>query len=77
MPGDRGMPQVQSWRVASVRVLRLIGELDAVTVPHVAVKLEEALLTLESPVLVVDLTQVTFIASVGVGALVWMRQEVQ
>lgn len=39
-------------------------------------KLEEALLTLERPGLVVDLTQVTFIASVGVGALVRMRQEV-
>ncbi|WP_440107815.1 hypothetical protein [Streptosporangium sp. H16] len=47
MPGDRAAPQVQSWRVGSVRVLRLIGELDAVTVPGVAVKLDEALLTFE------------------------------
>uniref|UniRef100_UPI003F49AE64 STAS domain-containing protein n=1 Tax=Streptosporangium sp. CA-256172 TaxID=3240076 RepID=UPI003F49AE64 len=77
MPSDRAAPQVQSWRVGSVRVLRLIGELDAVTVPDVAVKLEEALLTFEDLLLVVDLTQVTFIASAGVGALVRMRQDVQ
>lgn len=77
MPGDRGLPQVQSWRVGPVRVLRLIGELDAVTVPGVAVTLDEALLTLEDLLLVVDLTQVTFIASVGVGALARMRLDVQ
>ncbi|MEU4535098.1 STAS domain-containing protein [Streptosporangium sp. NPDC023825] len=77
MPGDRSAPQVQSWRVGPVRVLRLVGELDAVTVPDVAVKLDEALLTFEDLLLVVDLTQVTFIASVGVGVLVRMRQNVQ
>ncbi|WP_329081329.1 MULTISPECIES: STAS domain-containing protein [unclassified Streptosporangium] len=77
MPGDRAAPQVQSWRVGPVRVLRLIGELDAVTVPEVAVTLDEALLTFEDLLLVVDLTQVTFIASAGVGALVRMRQDVQ
>ncbi|MEU8384048.1 STAS domain-containing protein [Streptosporangium sp. NPDC048865] len=77
MPGDREPPQVQSWRLGPVRVLRLIGELDAVTVPAVAVRLEEALLTFEDLSLVVDLTQVTFIASAGVGVLVRIRQEVQ
>lgn len=58
-------------------MLRLIGELDAVTVPGVAVKLDEALLTFEDLSLVVGLTQVTFIASAGVGAPVRMRQNVQ
>ncbi|MFF3437559.1 STAS domain-containing protein [Streptosporangium sp. NPDC002721] len=77
MTGDREPPQVQSWRLGPVRVLRLIGELDAVTVPAVAVALEKALLTFEDLRLVVDLTQVSFIASAGVGALVKMRQEVQ
>ncbi|MGS2646470.1 anti-sigma factor antagonist [Streptosporangium sp. LJ11] len=77
MPADRAAPQVQSWRLGSVRVLRLVGELDAVTIPDVAVTLDEALLTFEDLRLVVDLTQVTFIASVGVGALVRMRQDVQ
>ncbi|MFF5113675.1 STAS domain-containing protein [Streptosporangium sp. NPDC000509] len=77
MPGDREPPQVQSWRLGPVRVLRLIGELDAVTVPDVAVALEKALLAFEDLRLVVDLTQVTFIASAGVGALVRIRQEVQ
>ncbi len=76
MPGDRTAPQVQSWRLGPVRVLRVIGELDAVTVPGVAMKLDEALLTFDDLSLVVDLTQVTFIASVGVSALVEMRREV-
>ncbi|MFI6513659.1 STAS domain-containing protein [Streptosporangium sp. NPDC050855] len=77
MPGDRNVPQVQSWRVGPVRVLRVIGELDAVTVPAVAESLDEALLTFEEVLLVVDLTQVTFIASAGVGAMVEIRQKVQ
>ncbi|MFI6507634.1 STAS domain-containing protein [Streptosporangium sp. NPDC050855] len=71
------MAQVQSLRAGPVRVLRVIGELDAVTVPDVAEKLDEALLTFEEVLLVVDLTQVTFIASAGVGALVRIRQKVQ
>ncbi|GAA3000515.1 STAS domain-containing protein [Streptosporangium longisporum] len=77
MAGDENVPQVQSWRVGPVRVLRLAGELDAVTVPNVAVRLDEALLTFEEVLMVVDLTQVTFIASAGVGALVEIRQKVQ
>ncbi|MEU8377969.1 hypothetical protein [Streptosporangium sp. NPDC048865] len=52
MPSDRNMPQVQSWRVGPVRVLHLIGELDAVTVPDMAVKLDGALLAFEVPLLV-------------------------
>ncbi|MEU4404810.1 hypothetical protein AB0F88_09810 [Streptosporangium sp. NPDC023963] len=47
MPADRAAPQAQSRRLGSVRVLRLIGELDAVTVPDVAVTLDEAPLTFE------------------------------
>jgi anti-sigma B factor antagonist len=76
VPGDRSAPQVQSWRVGPVRVLRLIGELDAVTVPGVVVKLDEALLTFEDVLLIVDLTQVTFIASAAVSALVRTRRDV-
>ncbi|MEU4408028.1 STAS domain-containing protein [Streptosporangium sp. NPDC023963] len=68
---------MQSWRLGPVRVLRVIGELDAMTVPDVVVKLDEALLTFDDLSLVVDLTQVTFIASAGVGALVEMRRKVQ
>lgn len=72
-PGTRS--EVQSWQLGYTRVLRLVGELDILTVPDLRVKLEEAL-TSDDLSLVVDLTQVTFIASVGVGALVELRLRV-
>lgn len=67
--------EVQSWRVGALRVLRLAGELDALTVPAVRARLDEALATFGEPALIVDLTRVTFIASAGIGALVQLRAE--
>jgi anti-anti-sigma factor len=68
--------EVQSWQLGSLRVLRLVGELDVLTVPGVRVKLDEVLLTFDELSLIVDLTPVTFIASVGVGVLVEIRRQV-
>ncbi|GAA4599736.1 hypothetical protein GCM10023194_80670 [Planotetraspora phitsanulokensis] len=72
-PGTRA--EVQSWQLGYTRVLRLVGELDAVTVPDLRLTLDEAI-TSDDPSLVVDLTQVTFIASAGVGVLVELRVRV-
>ena len=68
--------EVRSWRLDSLWVLRLVGELDACTVPSVRVKLDRVLLAFEALTLVVDLTHVTFMASAGVGALVEIQEKV-
>ncbi|MFC7645416.1 STAS domain-containing protein [Streptosporangium lutulentum] len=67
---------MRSWRLDSLWVLRLVGELDACTVPSVWVKLDRVLLTFEALTLVVDLTHVTFMASAGVGAMVEIQEKV-
>ncbi|MEU8381210.1 STAS domain-containing protein [Streptosporangium sp. NPDC048865] len=68
--------EVQTWRLDSLGILRLLGELDVFTAPRVRVALDEAATAHHELRLIVDLTQVTFIASAGVGLLVEIRQRV-
>jgi anti-anti-sigma factor len=70
------MLEVQSWRLGSIRVLRLVGELDAYTAPVVRVELDAALLNFDVPALIVDFMQLTFLASAGVNLMLDMRAEV-
>ncbi|MGB3437166.1 MAG: STAS domain-containing protein [Actinophytocola sp.] len=68
-PGDRFGASVDVVQHGTAVVLRVAGELDLVTTPTLS---EASLKALQSrpPVLVIDLTDVTFLASVGMSAIV-------
>ncbi|GAA3032263.1 STAS domain-containing protein [Streptosporangium longisporum] len=68
--------EVRTWRLESLRILRLLGELDAVTAPRVHATLDEAVGSRGEVRLIVDLTGLTFITSAGVGLLVEIRRRV-
>ncbi|MFI6513880.1 STAS domain-containing protein [Streptosporangium sp. NPDC050855] len=68
--------EVRTWRLESLRILRLLGELDAVTAPRVHAILDEVVGARGEVRLIVDLTSLTFIASAGVGLLVEIRRRV-
>ncbi|MGC5013247.1 STAS domain-containing protein [Streptosporangium sp. DT93] len=74
--GPDALLEVRTWRLKSLRILRLVGELDALTASRVRVTLDEVLSDRHRPLLVVDLTHLTFMASAGVGLLVEIRQRV-
>jgi len=74
MTGDSDMLlEVRTWRLESLWVLRLLGELDAFTAPRVRVTLDEVADAHRELRLIVDLTQLTFMASTGVGLLLEVR----
>jgi anti-anti-sigma factor len=68
-PGDQFGVTVDAERHGAAVVLRVAGELDLLTTPTLATACTEALRT-RPPVLVLDLTAVTFLASVGMSAIV-------
>ncbi|WP_326640004.1 STAS domain-containing protein [Streptosporangium sp. NBC_01755] len=68
--------EIRTWRLESLRILRLLGELDAFTALRVRARLDEVVLARRELRLIVDLTQLTFIASTGVGLLLEIREQV-
>jgi anti-anti-sigma factor len=68
--------EIRTWRLGSLRILRLLGELDAFTAPRVRATLDEVMAARREPGLIVDLTQLTFMASAGVGLLLEIQQRV-
>ncbi|GII03116.1 STAS domain-containing protein [Planobispora takensis] len=67
--------EIHSWRLKDTYILRLHGELDHLGAPALSVALHDAL-TLQLPVLIVDLTHVSFMASAGAGALINAHQTI-
>ncbi|MFC4859335.1 STAS domain-containing protein [Actinophytocola glycyrrhizae] len=68
-PGDRFGATVDVEQHGIAVVLRVAGELDLVTTPVLSEACTKALRS-APPVLVIDLTGVTFLASVGMSAIV-------
>ncbi|WP_068923562.1 STAS domain-containing protein [Planobispora rosea] len=70
--------EVRSWRLGPDSwILRLVGELDALTVPAFETKLANLTDSSGPLSLVVDLTAVTFAFSAALGALVQARLAVE
>jgi anti-sigma B factor antagonist len=61
---------VSSWREDPCTVLRVTGDLDVAGAPRLRVELEQAIIEADPPYLVLDLTEVPFCDSVGLGVLV-------
>ena len=68
-PGDRFGATVDVEQRGTTVVLHVAGELDLVTTPILSEACTRALAS-RPPVLVIDLTGVTFLASVGMSAVV-------
>ena len=68
-PGDRFGATVDVEQRGTAVVLHVAGELDLVTTPILSEACTKALRS-RPPVLVIDLTGVTFLASVGMSAIV-------
>lgn len=68
-PGDRFGATVDVEQHGTAVVLRVAGELDLVTTPILSEASTRALRS-RPPVLVIDLTDVTFLASIGMSAIV-------
>ncbi|WP_162641855.1 STAS domain-containing protein [Streptosporangium sp. 'caverna'] len=68
--------EIQTWRLDSLRVVRLLGELDTLTTPRVRVQLDEVLLTFDALTLIMDLTRLTFMGSTGINVLLETRDRV-
>lgn len=61
---------VDCWREEPCTVLHVVGDLDVAGAPRLRAELEQALAAPGPPNLVVDLTEVPFCDSVGLGVLV-------
>jgi anti-sigma B factor antagonist len=61
---------VRSWREDPCTVLHVVGDLDVAGAPRLRAELEQAIASADPPNLVVDLTEVPFCDSVGLGVLV-------
>jgi len=68
-PGDRFGVTVDVEQHGTALVLHVVGELDLVTTP-ILTEANTTALQSRPPVLVIDLTGVTFLASVGMSAIV-------
>ncbi|MEV4116377.1 STAS domain-containing protein [Nonomuraea sp. NPDC049695] len=68
---------VRSWREDPCMVLRVVGDLDVAGAPRLRVELDEAIEAADPLNLVVDLTEVPFCDSVGLGVLVATLNHVQ
>ncbi|MEO3860257.1 STAS domain-containing protein [Acrocarpospora sp. B8E8] len=66
--------QVQTWRLDTRTVLRLIGERDFATSSIVEAALDDLMRADEPAVLIIDLTQIDFIASAGLDLIINARQ---
>ncbi|GII06187.1 STAS domain-containing protein [Planobispora takensis] len=76
LPHPEPSLQTTTWQLDDLAVLRLAGELDALTAP-LALSSAQQMLLGRAPVLVVDASQVSFIASAGIGALIRLRRQVE
>ncbi|MER6943330.1 STAS domain-containing protein [Nonomuraea sp. NPDC000554] len=61
---------VRHWREDPCIILHVTGDLDVAGAPRLQAELDQALSTAGTPNLVVDLTEVPFCDSVGLGVLV-------
>lgn len=73
-PGDQFGVTVDVEHHGTAVVLRVAGELDLLTTPKLAEACTQELRK-RPPVLVIDLTSVTFLASVGMSAIVAAHEE--
>lgn len=73
-PGDQFGATVDVEHHGDAVVLRVAGELDLLTTPTLAQACSQQLQN-RPPVLVIDLTGVTFLASVGMSAIVAAHEE--
>lgn len=78
-PGDEGavhpMLDVQHYSVDRVVVVAVTGEVDALTAPHLTATIGKAIAGSPAGV-IVDLSEVDFLASAGLSVLVATHQEV-
>jgi anti-sigma B factor antagonist len=70
MTGHASPMVVRSWQEESCTVLHVAGELDVYGAPRVRAELEQVLASPGPLKLVIDLTEVPFCDSVGLGVLV-------
>ncbi|MEU7897102.1 STAS domain-containing protein [Nonomuraea sp. NPDC049152] len=68
---------VRSWTDGRFALLQAVGDLDLTTAPHMRAEIDAALATMEEPHLAIDLTEVPFCDSVGLGVLVSTLTRVQ
>ncbi|WP_219471861.1 STAS domain-containing protein [Nonomuraea rhizosphaerae] len=68
---------VRSWREEPCTILHAVGELDVAAAPRMRDALDRILAAAHPPRLVLDLTEVPFCDSVGLGVLVATLNHVQ
>ncbi|MCA2225607.1 STAS domain-containing protein [Nonomuraea aurantiaca] len=68
---------VRSWREEPLTVLHAVGDLDVAGAPRLQAALDQVLASADPPKLVLDLTDVPFCDSVGLGVLVSTHSHVQ
>jgi anti-sigma B factor antagonist len=68
---------VRHWQEDPCTVLHVVGDLDVAGAPRLRAELEQALAAADPLNLVVDLTEVPFCDSVGLGVLVATLNQVQ
>ncbi|MCK2221225.1 STAS domain-containing protein [Actinomadura sp. ATCC 31491] len=68
---------VRYWREDPCTVLHVVGDLDVAAAPRLRAELEQAIAEADPPNLVLDLTEVPFCDSVGLGVLVATLNQIQ
>ncbi|MGN9836825.1 STAS domain-containing protein [Nonomuraea sp. H19] len=68
---------VRCWREDPCTVLHVVGDLDVAGAPRLRAELEQAISAADPLKLVVDLTEVPFCDSVGLGVLVATLNQIQ
>jgi len=68
---------VSAHRIGAVQVVSVAGEVDLLTAPQLRAAIEAAFADAGSSMVVVDLTDVGFLASAGLGALVEAVEQAQ
>ncbi|MFG3435925.1 STAS domain-containing protein [Nonomuraea sp. NPDC047897] len=68
---------VRCWREEPCTIVRIVGDLDVAAAPRVQAELDDALRAADPPHVVIDLTEVPFCDSVGLGVLVAALNHVQ
>jgi anti-sigma B factor antagonist len=70
LPPPEELLAIERTRVGEAAVISLTGEVDGATAPRLREVVLDALSAPDTDVVVVDLTDVTFLSSAGLGALV-------
>ncbi|MEU4513339.1 STAS domain-containing protein [Nonomuraea wenchangensis] len=68
---------VRYWREDPCTVLHVVGDLDVAAAPRLQAELEQAIAEADPPNLVLDLSEVPFCDSVGLGVLVSTLNHIQ